>query len=181
LALGGPLATLTSLIHLCRGSRGDGGRTLLRDGPQCLALHGDGDPCAAGHVQTASWLVACRLPLILEAVADMLWQPRQRAVPVDLEPFGVPHVQVVRGDEGQPLSVGIRAEAADDDGVEAGLRMRQEPLRVCDFEGVGRVCRDWHGSFLGSRFWVGNHSPSVYSLYQASTTIAREFRSAGDL
>ena len=58
------------------------------------------------------------LPLILKAVANLLRQPRRRAVPVDLEAFGVPHVQVVGGDEGQPLTIRIGAEAADDDGAE---------------------------------------------------------------
>ena len=150
------------------------------DRVECLALQGDCDAGTAGHVQAAGRLVGHRLPLILEAVANRLGETGLIAVPVHLEAFRVPHVQVVRGHEGTALPVGVGAEAADDHGVEAGLRMGGEPLGGGDLEGVGGVCFS-HCIIPFSGWWLGNHSPSVYSLYQASTTIARGCRSADDL
>ena len=109
---------------------------LLGFRPEGLALPSDCDPCTSGEVQVRRDLVGSA-DVIGDAESDHLWHPSLGTVPVHLEPFGVPLVQVIRGDEIEADAVRVGADTGDNHGRETGLRMGTERLGGVDEEIVG--------------------------------------------
>ena len=110
------------------------GRGEFRGREESLALPGDRDACATGEVQ-----VLRDLPRAADVLGDTeandLRHPGLVPVPVDLEAVGIPHVEVVGGDEVETHTVRVRADARDDRGQETGLRVcAREDLFRGDFE-----------------------------------------------
>jgi len=108
----------------------------------------DSDPSTAGHEQPVRDGVVGG-SVLTESETDDLGHTGLGAVPVDLEPVGVPEVQVVGGDEVERVAVLVGAESLNHDGRETGLRVDGEDGDSVTIEGERVRGVDSHVEFLG--------------------------------
>jgi len=129
------------------------GDQLLGEGKEVEAFPCDRDASAAGEVQAIGNLTGSE-GVFADAEANDLRHTGTGAVPVHLEPFGVPLVQVVRSDEIKVDAVLIGADTGDDDDAQAAFGVRREKLGAGDFEFVGGSCSShFFWSLVGGCFW----------------------------
>jgi hypothetical protein len=146
-----------------------GGRQ-LGNREERLALPSDRDAGTAGKVKVIGNLPT-GLPFVVQTVANDFWHPSLVPVPVDLETFGIPHIQIICSDEIEGGTLGICTNPLDDNSVKSGLWMGREDLRAGDFEGVTSVGCSHDDS---PRIWVLEGSiPSVIILYHSYSDFAR--------
>ena len=121
---------------------------LLGERPDCEALLSDCDTCTASKVQTFRNLTA-GLDIIGNTESNHFWHPGFPAVPVNLEPLGIPLVQIISCDEVKADSVSVGADTLNYDLREAGLRMGSKCLGRSDIKGVTSVCGGSHNDLRG--------------------------------
>ena len=113
------------------------------------AVSRDSDTSTTGHEQPVGDGVAVGT-VLTESETDDFRHPGLGAIPVDLEPIGVPKVQVVGGHEVERVTVLVRAESLNHDGRETGLRVNREDGDSVTIKGERvRGVDSGHVEFLG--------------------------------
>ena len=135
---------------------------LLPEWEELLALPSDCDAGTAGEVELLSHL-ATGADVFRDTEPDHLRHPSCLPVPVHLEPFGVPLIQVVGSDEVEADAVSVGAGTGDHDGLETGLRVSSKLVGGKDLEHVAGVSGNRHLKPRG--VWVDLRGPSPPCLY----------------